>query len=283
MSSQFESKRSEIESIIKKKKIIGYASVVISILLILSISLYNYFIADISNNLDMVGIIYIILISSLMIGLDYLDNPVNPYDYAFFEIVEALRLIEKPGKSDLLNLKARRRVLKAYGKIARATRKKSTAPWYSTSNEIQKIFTKNLKTRIAPAFKNDTISSTYLLDIACALRGSHISLLENVNNQLSKNLDEIVEEKETITSRMTVVISNNTVLNYLHKSSLFKPIITIMAGFAGIIILCFFYSVIFPTNNFYNLVSDPQIFIIGGLAVSTLIMGFPILISKKNE
>lgn len=236
MSSQFESRRYEIESKIKKKKNWGIILIIISVISFLIIVLFNYINNFLSINKDIQLIFYIIFLASLIIGYEFIYNPVDPHEYAFYEIVEAMRLIEKSGKSEDLNQKARKRVLKAYKKLsyahARTARTRSNAPWYSEFNEKEKLFIKNLKMRIAPAFNNDTISPTYLLDIAIALQGRDISLLENVNISLKNQLDEINEET-SITARMRVVISNymSSILSSTLGTFIFTFIIALFTVF----------------------------------------------------
>jgi len=271
LSSQFESKRSEIESIIKNKTRNGYILVVISVLSILSLFLYTYVVTDMS---DIIGILYILSGILLMIGMELIDDPVNPYDFAFFEIVEALRLIEKPGKSEFLNLKARKKVIKAYKKLRfLRTAKKKIAPWHSiwhsTSTEIEKKFKKNLITRIAPALKNDTISPTYLIDIACALRGNHISLLENVNDALENQLEEKIEESEIISNFVSLILS----------SIITKAILIFIV--ALITVLGFLYVVTINVDlNFINVVKENPVQITA-ICVGTFVALFQVF--KKKE
>ena len=268
MSSQFESRRYEIESKIKVRKRLSILILFIGSIGFFHFDILKYFNLMLPSNIQ--GMISFISLFFLGYGYAIFKKPLSHQKLAFYEIVEALKLIEKPGKSETLNLKARKRVLKAYKWLSNS--KIGDAPWYSELIKKEKLFINNLKTRVAPAIINDTISPTYLLDIAMALQGNHISLLENINNALENKLEEKIEDRKIISNFVSLISSSK----YMMAVVFFIAALITVSTFLYVI------TIYIVDLNFIEVVKEEPVEV-AALCVLTFVSLFQVLKEKEKN
>ena len=228
MSAQFEGRRYAIE--LKRNEATRKGIVLLIIgALILVPAFYDRFVSTLPINQDVKDIIISLAGVSILFGAAFITNPLSNQDRAFFEIVEALKILEKTGRTPSLNQRAYKRILKAY-KALRSL-KTGKGSWYFNIKDKEKVFITNLKDRVAPAILEDKLPPVNLADIAIALQGSDIRLLENVNKQLEKQLKSKEKIERNITEFFTSRISTlSGALFFSFFTGILIPLVSIYIG-----------------------------------------------------
>ena len=72
-----------------------------------------------------------------------------------------MKILEKSGTTSKSNDEAYKKILNAYSKLVKKPRK----PWLTETRKIEREFLKNLKYRVAPAVKDNTLNPGSLADI----------------------------------------------------------------------------------------------------------------------
>ncbi len=208
----------------------------------------------------------------LIIGLFLMSWGLSPNGYednAFLKIMESLELLEK-GQTDpeirkhaAQKLEDATNTLEVY--IGIETDQVSPL-WHSKVNELEKDFIRKLKYRAVPALRDGRPASINMGSFTTH-ELEHIALvfIEQDTGQM-KLVNDLLEDYDEIVINGKDKIS----INSFYRSQIGNPIIKFISAYSLLIGIVFLYTIIF-NKNFYEVISDPTIFISGGLVAIALI------------
>lgn len=182
-------------------------------------------------------------------------KPLEPEQYAFRKIMEAIDSLD--ASSEQASEEAYSNIKGAY-KILNKRPLNKTIGWYERANMTFERLVKNLQLIVLPAVNDSEIKKEHLKEIALAINSMNLGKVREVNEMLESNYDKTEPEPSAV----------KTLLTMARESTIGRILVSLIAGYSLILVICFFYAL--GTNqDFVTFLKDqPSIVILGGLGVS---------------
>lgn len=197
------------------------------IFLTIAVALTFFVIAYLNTNYPFLAFVdvMIVLFGTVFIVFSWvptLIQPLEPEYYAFKNVADAIRVLEKL-KEDIGYNEAYWSVRVAYNALDGLSLNESFA-WYKTTNETFRKFLKNLELIVLPAVKGANIKLEHLEEIALAIYSLDPAELDTVNKTLeaeSSYKKSTAKLNEGIVSRVRKFLSSHNTLRGILVGCLF--------------------------------------------------------------